>query len=344
MKYMTSHLFCALLSGTLILLSGCGKSEPPSQTAKLPTASIRVEQVQSRSYQQKDEVAGTVRSKLKAMIEAKVSGRIKTISAQVGQEVAQMDPLIELDAQEISSRYDQAVTAREQALSEWRRYEALRKDEVITQQEYEQVESRYRIADSQALEAKTMLGYTVINAPFTGIVTRKLADVGDLASPGKPLLELEDPLALRLEADIPEGLLDRIHLGDQLDVQISSITNRLTGTVSEIAPVGDPNSRTFPVKLDLQSQPGLRSGQFGRVSVPIGLAQSLFIPSGAIVQRGQLDLVFVVKDGKALLRIVKTGKQMDGQIEILAGLEAGEWIATQNASLLSNGQPVEVLQ
>lgn len=189
-----------------------------------------------------------------------------------------------------------------------------------------------------------MLGYMVINAPFTGIVTRKLADVGDLASPGKPLLELEDPLALRLEADIPEGLLDRIHLGDQLDVQISSITNRLTGTVSEIAPVGDPNSRTFPVKLDLQSQPGLRSGQFGRVSVPIGLAQSLFIPSSAIVQRGQLDLVFVVKDNKALLRIVKTGKRMDDQVEILAGLEAGEWIATQNASLLSNGQPVEVLQ
>jgi len=305
---------------------------------------VQVQQVENRSYQQKDEVAGTVRSKLKAMIEAKVSGRIKTISAQVGQEVAQMDPLIELDAQEIKSRYDQALTAREQALSEWRRYEALRKDEVITLQEYEQVESRYRIAESQAVEAKTMLGYTEITAPFTGIITRKLADVGDLATPGKPLLELEDPLALRLEADVPEGLMDKIKLGDQLDVQVSSITNRLTGTVSEIAPVGDPNSRTFPVKLDLPSQPGLRSGQFGRVSVPIGLAQSLFIPSSALVQRGQLDLVFVVQGQKALLRIVKTGKEMGEQVEILAGLEAGEQVVTQNASLLSSGQPVEVLQ
>lgn len=305
---------------------------------------MQVQQVENRSYQQKDEVAGTVRSKLKAMIEAKVSGRIKTISAQVGQEVAQMDPLIELDAQEIKSRYDQALTAREQALSEWRRYEALRKDEVITLQEYEQVESRYRIAESQAVEAKTMLGYTEITAPFTGIITRKLADVGDLATPGKPLLELEDPLALRLEADVPEGLMDKIKLGDQLDVQVSSITNRLTGTVSEIAPVGDPNSRTFPVKLDLPSQPGLRSDQFGRVSVPIGLAQSLFIPSSALVQRGQLDLVFVVQGQKALLRIVKTGKEMGEQVEILAGLEAGEQVVTQNASLLSSGQPVEVLQ
>lgn len=344
MKYVKTYLFSAFLSGALIFLSGCTQSETTTEAKKLPIVSVQVQQVENRSYQQKDEVAGTVRSKLKAMIEAKVSGRIKTISAQVGQEVAQMDPLIELDAQEIKSRYDQALTAREQALSEWRRYEALRKDEVITLQEYEQVESRYRIAESQAVEAKTMLGYTEITAPFTGIITRKLADVGDLATPGKPLLELEDPLALRLEADVPEGLMDKIKLGDQLNVQVSSITNRLTGTVSEIAPVGDPNSRTFPVKLDLPSQPGLRSGQFGRVSVPIGLAQSLFIPSSALVQRGQLDLVFVVQGQKALLRIVKTGKEMGEQVEILAGLEAGEQVVTQNASLLSSGQPVEVLQ
>ena len=88
----------------------------------------------------------------------------------------------------------------------------------------------------------------------------------------------------------------------------------------------------------------LRSAQFGRVSVPIGLAQSLFIPSSALVQRGQLDLVFVVQGQKALLRIVKTGKEMGEQVEILAGLEAGEQVVTQNASLLSSGQPVEVLQ
>ena len=231
MKYVKTYLFSAFLSGALIFLSGCTQSETTTEAKKLPIVSVQVQQVENRSYQQKDEVAGTVRSKLKAMIEAKVSGRIKTISAQVGQEVAQMDPLIELDAQEIKSRYDQALTAREQALSEWRRYEALRKDEVITLQEYEQVESRYRIAESQAVEAKTMLGYTEITAPFTGIITRKLADVGDLATPGRPHLELEDPLALSLEADVPEGLMVKIKLGEQLDVQVSSIANRLTGTV-----------------------------------------------------------------------------------------------------------------
>jgi multidrug efflux pump subunit AcrA (membrane-fusion protein) len=118
--------------------------------------------------------------------------------------------------------------------------------------------SQYRVAESQASEAETMLGYTKLTAPFTGVITRKLADVGDLASLGRALLEIEDPRTLLLKADVPDGLLDKIHRGDKLLVHIASVSNLFEGEVSEIVPIADPNSRTFFVKLDLPAMPGPR--------------------------------------------------------------------------------------
>jgi RND family efflux transporter MFP subunit len=342
MSYSNIRHASVFVLGTFLLLAGCHKPPEPSAAAKLPMAPIRAKTIDTRKYQEKDEVAGTVRSKTRAVIEAKISGRIEKMLVVAGQEVATGELLAELDAKEIKARYDQAVTVRDQALLESKRYAALIKEKAVTQQEFESVESRYRVAESQASEAGTMLGYTKVTAPFAGVITRKLGDVGDLASPGRPLLEIEDPRALRLEADVPEGLLDRIQIGDKLLVNVASVTNLSEGVVSEIAPVADPNSRTFPVKLDLAPLPGLRAGQFGRVAIPVGTSESLFVPSSAVVMRGQLDLVFVVQTNKAVLRIVKTGKRSNNEVEVLSGLEAGETLTVEGAASLVNGQPVEV--
>ena len=342
MRYSTIRHAGVFVLGTVLLLAGCHKTPEEQTAAKLPVAPIRAKTIETRKYQEKDEVAGTVRSKTRAVIEAKISGRIENMLAVVGREAAAGELLAELDAKEIKARFDQAVTVREQALLESKRYAGLIKEKAVTQQEYEAVESRYRVAESQASEAGTMLGYTKVTAPFSGVITRKLADVGDLASPGRALLEMEDPRALRLEADVPEGLLDKIHMGDKLLVHVASMTNLFEGIVSEISPAADPNSRTFLVKLDLPALPGLRSGQFGRVAIPVGTAESLFVPSSAVVQRGQLDLVFVVQTNQAVLRIVKTGKRSNNEVEVLSGLETGETLAVEGAASLVNGQPVEV--
>ena len=191
-------------------------------------------------------------------------------------------------------------------------------------------------------EAETMLGYAKIVAPFTGLVTRKLADVGELAAPGKPLLELEDPSALRLEADVPEALIERIKLGERYSIHISSVTNHLEGVSSEITPVADPASRTFLVKFDLPALEGLRVGQFGRVLVPVGEGAALRVPGSAVVQRGQMELVFVVAGGQAQLRLVRTGKRVENEVEVVSGLNANEQVVSEGAEDLTDGQPVVV--
>ena len=244
---------------------------------------------------------------------------------------------------ELVSRLEQADAALAQAEGDWKRVATLYAQQASARAEYDAADARYRVAKGAATEARTMMGYCDLLAPFAGVITRKLADVGDLAMPGKILLQMENPAALRLEADLPEALISRLKLGDSLPVRAAAVAGDLAGTVAEISPAADSNSRTFLVKLDLPGTSGLRSGQFGRVAVPVGEVDSLLVPAAAVVQRGQMEMVFVTVNGHAQLRLVKTGNRTGDAVEIVSGLEAGESVVIQDAAGLADGQPVNLL-
>ena len=125
-------------------------------------------------------------------------------------------------------------------------------------------------------------------------------------------------------------------------MRLENVNTPITGKVTEMAPSADPASRTVRIKLDLPQAPGLIPGQFARLLVPVGESNSLEVPVSALVQRGQLEMVFVVKDQRAQLHLVKTGKRTEDQVEILSGLDAGDTVVIKNALLLADGQPVEV--
>jgi RND family efflux transporter MFP subunit len=250
--------------------------------------------------------------------------------------------LVELDAREVQARYDRTLAVRQQAEADLQRANTLLAQKILSPAEFDNVQSRFRAEDAAATEAQTMLGYTKVTAPFTGTVTRKYADVGDLAAPGKPLLEMEDSRELRLEADVPEAVVGRLALGDKLPVRVSSLSNELAGVVSEISPAADPGSRTFLVKCDLPPTVGLRAGQFGRAAMPVGETSALRVPAAAVVQRGQMELLFVATNGHAQMRIVKTGRRVGAEVELVSGVDAGEAVIVENAAGLMDGQPVEV--
>ena len=339
---MKSCLFPTALA-TVLLLTGCGPApEARLASSALATATVAVQIVERQSVPATEAVVGTVRPKLSADIAAKVSGRIAQMLVVPGQTVKAGEPLAQLDAQEIQSRLEQATAARQQAESDLKRNTALLAQKILSQSEFDAAQAKFRMAVAAEAEAKTMQGYVEISAPFAGIITRKLADVGDLALPGKPLLQMENPATLRFEADVPEALIGNVKLGDALPVRGATLTNEITGVVAEISPAADPNSRTFLVKLDLPSTVGLRSGQFGHVAVLVGEINAIRVPIAAVLQRGQMELVFVVADGQAQMRLVKTGRAAAGWVEIVSGLNAGERIATNKVSALMDGQPVTI--
>jgi len=288
-----------------------------------------------------EDVVGTVRAKQRTVLEAKMSGRIEQVLAVPGQSLQQGDLLLRLDAREIQARLDQAIAQRQQTEGDLARYTTLVGQDAVTRQEFDAAQARQRIARAAVTEAETLLGYARVTAPFAGVLTRKLVDVGDLAAPGRPLMEMEDPTTFRLEADVGEGLIDRLHTGQQLAVTIAALQEPLAGVVTEIAPAADPSTRTFAIKIDLPSVPGLRGGAFGRAAVPVGENRVLRVPAEAVVQRGQLECLFVEVDGKARLRLVRTGRRIGAEIEILAGVTAGDRVIASEVARIQEGQSVQ---
>lgn len=324
------------------VLAACHSKKETAES--LPPVSVRTVTVESRARPFSEEVVGTVRAKLHAAIEAKVSGRIEAFVVAPGQVLQAGDLIAQLDSHESQARLDQAMAMRDQATRDLERGRELFAKKITTQAEFDAVQARERVAAGALKEIETMLGYTKVVAPFGGVVTRKVADVGDLAAPGKPIAEMEDPSALRFEADVPEALIGYVKLSAKLPIRVSAMAGEMEGTVVEIAPVADAASRTFLVKLDLPPADGLRSGQFGRVIVPTSSAASIWVPASAVLTRGQMEIVFVAVDGHAQLRLVRTGKRNAGEVESLAGITAGESVVIEGAAQLKDGQRIAANQ
>jgi RND family efflux transporter MFP subunit len=333
-------LFLAALAP---ILSGCGKPHPtPLASAALPTVEVRTRPVENKPVAAVEEVVGTVRAKLRATLEAKVSGRITALPAVLGQRVKAGDMVTRLDAPEIRARLEQAAASLQQAEREWKRVSNLFNQQASTRAEYDSAEARYEVAKGALAEAKAQMSFVEILAPFDGVVTKKWVDVGDLAAPGKPLVEIEDPTKLQLEADVPEAIAGRIQPGATLAFRTGQAEPDSTAIISEIAPMTDPVSRTLRVKLDIPEPGSMRSGQFARLAVPLAETSSLRVPVSAVVQRGQMEIVFAVEKDRARMRLVKTGRRIAEDWEILSGVDSGDQVVVEGAGRLADGQPVQL--
>jgi RND family efflux transporter MFP subunit len=342
----------------LLVAAGCGPSHPhaPARQDSLPTASVRVQKAESQPRPVYEEVVGTVRAKQRATLEAKLSGRITEMPITLGQTVRSGQLLARLDAAEIKARLEQAQAALDQAKRDWTRISALTQGQAATRAEYDAADARLRVAQAAVAEAEVMLSYTQVQAPFDGVITRKWMEPGDLAAPGKPILDLQGLSAFQVEADIPEAIASQVTLSSQLSVRIDALTNDISGTVSELSPAADPSSRTFRVKLDLPNAfhsssastpdapfptPQFLSGQFARLLVKVRDSAPTTVPVSALVRRGQMEMVFALDKRQARMKLVKTGKTFGGAIEILSGLEPGETVVAEGAANLLDGQTVE---
>ncbi|MEY3480585.1 MAG: hypothetical protein RIQ71_1360 [Verrucomicrobiota bacterium] len=325
-----------------LALTGCGRHESGEDQPETsgPPAAVVIAQVEKQPLWDEEEVVGNVEAAQRSVLSAKVTGVIDAVNVAPGAKVARGQVLATIDAREIKARLDSAAAAQDQARKDFARIEKLLQSGSSTRQEFEGATTRLRTADAALVEAKTMLQYTEITAPFDGVLTRKLVEVGDLATPGKPLLELENSSLLRFECEIPEALVDKVQMGGELAVMVDAAGAELSGRVSEIAPSASAGSRTFLVKLDLPAAEKLRAGQFGRVRVPVRERPAVLVAEGAVVRRGQIESVFVVEEGKARLRLIKSGRKMDGKVEVLSGLSGGEAVVVRDAHLLQDGAAV----
>jgi multidrug efflux pump subunit AcrA (membrane-fusion protein) len=237
--------------------------------------------------------------------------------------------------------FDEVRTKLEVAKAEAERAERLLQ---VAKAKQKQVLARIDQAKADVSNARVYVGYAKLTSPINGIVTSKQTDVGYLATPGAPLLTIENNSRYQLEVAVEESRLGTIHLGEQAQLQIEALGNtELTGSVEEIVPASDPNSRSYIVKISVTNlgDAQLRSGLYGKARFISGQRQALAIPKTAISQRGQLTGVFVVdQSGVARLRLIKIGRAFGDNVEILSGLNAGDLIVINGPATIQDGTRV----
>jgi RND family efflux transporter MFP subunit len=206
-----------------------------------------------------------------------------------------------------------------------------------------QVSSKTAVVEQEVRAAGIMRDYAQLAAPFSGVVITRTVEPGNLATPGSPLLTLEQDGLYRLEASVDESKLANVRVGQAVEAVLEA-DRKLSARVSEIVPSVDSASRSYIVKLDLPAAPRLRTGMFGRAIFPLGVQQVVAVPLAAVMERGQLQSVFVVEDGVAHTRLVTTGRRAKDAVEVLSGLNAGEKVVLPVPVGLQDGARVEVRQ
>jgi RND family efflux transporter MFP subunit len=188
-------------------------------------------------------------------------------------------------------------------------------------------DARIQRARKVVAEGELSVGHTRIAAPIDGVVAERTVEPGDLAWPGRSLLVVLDPRSLRLEAQVREGLIARVHEGDRLSVEVPAAGATVEGTVAEILPAADPQSRTFRVRVNFAPAAGVYPGMFGRLRMPLGGRSVVRIPTAAVRRVGQLETVLVKEGAIWARRYITTGVALkDNHVEVLSGLAGGEEI------------------
>lgn len=347
--------FLEAIGGMILLLlalswlsGGCEEQTPPGRVSlpepETPDAAERV-RVEQRTEEAMEWASGEVASERHTVVSARVLARIEEVRVTAGSRVEQGDVLLVLDARDLKARLGEAEEALraaqarlELAKSEFERIRALFDKGVASKQQLDQATSELRAAeasvrglDEARAQSRAAFSFAEIRAPVSGRVVDRLAEPGDTATPGTPLLRIYDPTLLRVEVPVRESLAVHLRVGQPLEVEIPALGESLEGVIGEIVPLAEPGARTLLVRVRLHKvDERLFAGLYARVAIPAGQRTRLLVPLGAVQEIGQLSYVDVVTQaGGREHRLVTTGrKEADGRIEILSGLQPTEavWV------------------
>ena len=364
-------LALAAILGMLLLLAACSSEPPTVSAAPEVVRGVQLATVQRATIPDWVEAVGTLQAAQTSQLASQIMGNIMEMRVKEGDRVRRGEVLALLDDAQPRAAVEQATAAEHAAQQEiaaadsdyalaqstLKRYQDLYEKKSVSPQEFDEVKSREQaaaardqlakagLAQAQAAlsQAQTTLSYTRVRAPFDGVVTEKRADPGTLASPGMPLLTVEDQRRFRLEASVDEGDIHLVKLGQAVPVALDSVPGaQFNGRVAQIVPAADPASRSFIVKVELPADSRLRSGLFGRAHIARGQRQAILVARSAVVERGQLQAVYVVGENQvATLRYITLGQTAGEQVEALSGLQGGERVAAAPGDRDLGGKRVE---
>jgi RND family efflux transporter MFP subunit len=356
-----------LIAGIALLgLSACSGNKK-EETIANPDAAIAVTvATPSGNEQQGLNISGQIEAAQSANISTRVMGYITMLKVKVGDHVSKGQLLATISNQDMLAKRAQAdaMIAEAQASlnsaqKDYDRFNALYKQQSATAKELDNVTLQYSAAKSRVEGAKqmrnevnAMLGYTSLTAPFAGIVTQKMADAGSMASPGMPILTIEQSGSYQVSASVPENTINQIHQGAEAIVTIKAIDKTIKGTVTQINQSSQYTGGQYIIKVSIpdKEKTGLYAGMYANVSIPVknavagkGTENAVLVPLSSIEKKDQLTGLYTVgSNNNALLRWVRLGKTYGDKVEVLTGLEKNESFIVSADGKLYNGAPVKI--
>ena len=288
-------------------------------------------------------VDGVVEARQQATLSAEVSGKIESVNFDVDDFVEQGQVVLTIRDREYRAQRQKARAALDEARAnlqdmqlEFKRNQNLRKQKLISQAVLDKASANLKAAQARAAsaeanlaQAEEQLGYTVVRAPYSGVVVERHVEQGESVSPGQPIMTGYARGQLRVSANVPQSIIAGLREYGMARVLLLEDGSAVEVTRITIHPFANPQNHSFPVRLDLpEIEQGLFPGMLVKVALKTGTTERLLLPQQAVVSRAEVNAVYVLdKTGRLSFRQVRPGNRMGDQVEILAGLDEGETIA-----------------
>lgn len=323
------------LAITALLMAAAGLQAEP----------LSVVPVQYREVAQTYSAEGLVEAVRQSTVSAQISGRVQQINFDVGDKVSQGQLILRIDEREAlqaqaasGAQVMQAQANVQNAKSTFERSRQLFAQKFISQAALDKAQMDYKIALAQAAaseagagQASLAHGYTSVVAPFSGVVSARLVELGEMVMPGKPLMTGFDPSEMRVVVSVPQYRMADIGARPEVMVEVPTLNRWIKAASVRVQPVADARTHSSLVRVNLPAdEAGVYPGMFVRAHFVVGKTKKLVVPASAILRRGEVVAAYVVDDkGGAKLRQVRVGEQAaEGYVEVLSGLNPGERIAS----------------
>ena len=357
MKFLyTSFLIVAALSVT-----SCSNSSKEKNIDKTPAVAVTVSSASAETNTPFLTASGKIEAVNSASLSTRMMGFVNKIHVNVGQKVSKGQLLISINNADLSAKKAQAaagVTEAQAAFNnaekDYQRFKNLFAENSASQKELDDQRARYEMAKARLEGAKQMtnevesqFAYSNLRAPFSGVITNKYIDEGDMANPGVPLISVEGPGSFEVTASVPEREISKIKSGSEVQVSVTSLGVELPGTITEVSTSASNTGGQYLVKVVLdKTDSGILSGMYATVQFPVeksGNATAMLVPKGAIVHRGELTGIYTVSQSNtAILRWLRLGRAFGDNIEVLSGLSADEKYIIDADSKIFNGSKLTI--
>jgi RND family efflux transporter MFP subunit len=324
-----------------LLLAGCGADKPP---APAPAAVLDGAAVEVREVELTLSAEAVVEAVRQSTVSAQIAGRIVDLRFDVGDRVQKGAVIARIDeraATQALAASDAQVRAAEAALANARatfeRSRQLFAQKFISQAALDKAQADHRTAESQlkamlagAGQAATERSFATIVAPYGGVVSARHVQLGEMATPGKPIMTGFDPSTLRVVATVASAQVGSIQAGEKARVEIPAVNRWIEASAITIVPSSDPRTQSTQVRIELPDDvAGVYPGVFARAHFVVGRGPRLMVPREAVLRRSEMVAVYVLPEGAPpQLRQVRLGTVADERgVEVLAGVRAGERVA-----------------